>query len=49
MGARGNPEQQYGVDLEPEHESLDTAELVKQLRMGKPRHPVEPLPKGAWR
>lgn len=49
VGARESPEQRYGLDLEPEQEDLRTADIVKDLRMAKSRHPIEPLLKGGWR
>ncbi|MEX0731742.1 MAG: hypothetical protein WED00_09030 [Aquisalimonadaceae bacterium] len=49
VGARSNPEEQYGLDLEPEQENPRTANIIKDLRMTKSHHPVEPLLKGEWR
>jgi hypothetical protein len=49
IGARRNPEKAYHIDLEPEDESERSAEIFKQLRFAKSRHPVEPLLKGEWR
>lgn len=48
VGARSNPEQAYDVNIDTEHERLDTADIVKRLRMVKSRHPVEPLVRGDW-
>ena len=49
IGARRNPEKAYGTDLEPEHESADTADVVRKLRFAKSRHPISPLLRGEWR
>src|SRR3546814_11891774 len=36
IGARPNPEEAYGADLEPEHESADTADIrSEERRVGK--------------
>jgi hypothetical protein len=49
VGARDNPEEAYHIDLQPEEESESTAEIFKELRLAKSRHPVEPLLRGEWR
>jgi hypothetical protein len=49
IGARENPEEAYDIDLQPEKESEGSADIFKQLRFAKSRHPVEPLLKGEWR
>jgi hypothetical protein len=49
IGARTNPEQAYHIDLQPEQESEGSADIFRQLRFAKSRHPVEPLLKGEWR
>jgi hypothetical protein len=43
VGARDNPEEAYHIDLQPEEETESTAEILKELRLAKSRHPVEPL------
>jgi hypothetical protein len=48
VGARENPQSGYDLDLEPEHENARTADLIKDLRMARARHPLEPLLKGKW-
>lgn len=48
VGARRNPEQAYGVELETEPENLNTAEIVKDLRLRREQRPLEPLLKGEW-
>jgi len=49
VGARKNPELGYGLDLDPEKEDARTAGIIKDLKMARSRHPVEPLLKGQWR
>jgi hypothetical protein len=49
IGARTNPEDAYHIDLQPERESEGSADIVRQLRFAKTRHPVEPLLRGEWR
>lgn len=49
VGARQDPEREYGLDLETEDEDYGSSDTVRRLRMIKDRHPVEPLFKGEWR
>lgn len=49
IGARENPEEAYDIDLQPERESEGSADIFKQLRFAKSRHPIEPLLRGEWR
>ena len=49
IGAGSNVKRDLGIDLEPEYESEATADIFKQLRLSKGKHPVEPLLKGEWR
>jgi len=49
IGARTDPEEAYHIDLQPEQESEGSADIFRQLRFAKSRHPVEPLLKGEWR
>lgn len=49
VGARINPEEEYAVDLDPEKENANTADILKDLRMARSRHPIEPLIRGEWR
>ena len=49
IGARRDPEKAYHIDLQPEDESEDSAEIFKQLRFARSRHPAAPLLKGEWR
>lgn len=48
IGARSDPESEYGLDLGPEHEDYEHAEIIRRLRMVKSRHPVKPLFDGRW-
>lgn len=38
-----------GVELDPEKETEQSAEILSDLRMRKSRHPIEPLLSGEWR
>jgi hypothetical protein len=49
IGAGTNVKRDLGIDLEPEDESEWTADIFKQLRLSKGKHPIEPLLKGEWR
>jgi hypothetical protein len=49
IGARDDPEEAYHIDLQPAKESEGSADIFKQLRFAKSRHPVEPLLRGEWR
>jgi hypothetical protein len=49
IGARTDPENAYDIDLQPEQESASSADIFRQLRFAKSRHPVEPLLEGEWR
>lgn len=49
VGARTNPERAYGIDLDAEAESYKHADIIRELRMVRSRHPVEPLFEGKWR
>ena len=49
IGAREDPKAAYHIDLRPEKESETSADIFRQLRLAKSRHPVEPLLRGEWR
>ena len=49
VGALTDPEAAYGLDLQPEQENPRTADILKDLRMARSRHPPEPLIRGEWR
>lgn len=40
---------ELGVELDTEKETLDSAELFKDLKMDKSKKPLEPLLKGEWK
>lgn len=46
VGAR--TEREYGLELDTEDEDYGHADIVRDLKMAKSRHPVEPLFKGTW-
>ncbi len=48
IGARTDPERVYDIDLPAQEESYDRAEVIRELKMVKLRHPVEPLFEGKW-
>jgi hypothetical protein len=48
IGARTNPQQAYGIEMRPEKEDYEHAEIIRRLRMARSRHPVEPLFEGTW-
>jgi hypothetical protein len=47
--ASGDIEQELGIKLDVNRESLDSADLFKDLRMDKKNKPTEPLTKGEWK
>jgi hypothetical protein len=49
IGAGRDVKRDLGIDLEPEDESEATADIFKQLRLSKGKHPIEPLLTGEWR
>ncbi len=49
VGARGDPQKAYDLDLDAEQETYQRADIVRDLRMTKSRHPIEPLFEGRWR
>jgi len=49
IGAGSDVKRDLGIDLEPEDETEGTADIFKQLRLSKGKHPIEPLLKGEWR
>lgn len=48
VGARTDPQREYDVELETEKEDYQHAEIIRDLRMTKSRHPVQPLFEGRW-
>jgi hypothetical protein len=49
IGARENVKQDLGIDLKPEPKTEKSVDILKELRLARSRHPVEPLLKGEWR
>jgi hypothetical protein len=49
IGAEEDVSDELGIQLNPERETLDTAEIFTELRLRKGEHPTEPLTKGEWR
>ena len=47
--ARPNRYFELGIELNADRESLDSADLFKDLRMDKKNKPTEPLTKGEWK
>jgi len=48
IGADEDVFEELGVRLDPEHETLETAELFNDLRMERSAHPLKPLFEGRW-
>lgn len=48
MGSDEGPAGDLDIDLEPECESEETANLFQELEIDRDRHPVEPLLTGKW-
>lgn len=48
VGARRNPEDQYGLDIEEKADRMSDERIFRQLRMARSRHPTEPLFEGKW-
>jgi hypothetical protein len=48
MGSEDDPGEELGIDLAPECESEETANLFQELEIDRERHPVEPLLTGKW-
>lgn len=44
-----NPESELGIQLNPRHETEETAEIFTDLHLVRERQPVEPLLTGQWR
>jgi hypothetical protein len=49
IGARTDPERAYELDIEAEHETAETADIFRQLKLSRREHPLEPLFRGEWR
>ena len=48
ISASGDISAELGVELEPQRESYDTAEIFEDLRLDRRKHPVKPLLEGEW-
>jgi hypothetical protein len=48
IGADEDVFEELGVRLDPQHESIHTAELFNDLRMERTAHPLKPLFEGRW-
>ncbi|MCC6556682.1 MAG: hypothetical protein IT372_27290 [Polyangiaceae bacterium] len=48
VGAREDASEELGIDLEPEEESRETADVCRDLRLECSRRRVEPLLEGRW-
>lgn len=48
VGARRNPEENYGIDVEEKAEKMSDQRIFRHLHMAKSRNPVEPLFQGKW-
>ena len=48
IGADEDVRGELGISLDPERETMDTAEIFRDLHMEKSKHPLEPLFQGKW-
>jgi hypothetical protein len=48
IGADEDVFEELGVRLDPQHETIETAELFNDLRMERDAHPLKPLFEGRW-
>jgi hypothetical protein len=48
IGADEDVFEELGVRLDPQHETIETAELFNDLRMERTAHPLKPLFEGRW-
>jgi hypothetical protein len=49
IGASEDVARELDVDLDPERETLESADIVRELNMRPDEHPTEPLTEGKWR
>jgi hypothetical protein len=49
IGAAEDASSELGIELDPEAEKIETADLFRQLRLRPGEVPVEPLKSGEWR
>jgi hypothetical protein len=48
IGADEDVSEELGIRLNPERETIDTAEIFRNLHMEKSEHPLKPLFEGKW-
>jgi hypothetical protein len=48
IGAGEDPSEELGVMLDPQRETLETAEIFNDLRVERSQHPLQPLFEGKW-
>jgi hypothetical protein len=48
IGASADVRRELGLDLHPEHETLDSADVFRRLGLSRERTPVAPLVEGRW-
>ncbi|MFW6059239.1 MAG: hypothetical protein ACODAQ_03605 [Phycisphaeraceae bacterium] len=48
ISAAEDVKEELGIDLDPQKETEDTAEIFNDLRMERSEHPTKPLLKGEW-
>lgn len=49
IGADEDVSEELGIELEPQKETIERAEIFNDLRVEKSEHPLEPLFEGKWR
>lgn len=49
IGAEEDVSEELGIELEPQKETIEKAEIFNDLRVEKSQHPLEPLFEGKWR
>jgi hypothetical protein len=49
IGATEDVRQELGIDLKPERERIDRADIFRELKLEPEEHPLQPLLKGEWR
>jgi hypothetical protein len=49
IGAAEDASDELGIQLDPERERLETADVFRRLRLRRQEHATEPLEKGEWR
>jgi hypothetical protein len=49
IGAAEDVRQELGVDLKPERERVERADIFRLLKLEPEEHPIQPLLKGEWR